>query len=177
MITYDNIINEGYSGLTKRDVGRGYGGILGGLIGGGLATNFLTLPAFKKMIDTHEPEDTGDFLRNAGLAAAIAAGSKYIGGKMGEKMYERPDEKIDEKSKLDRIGALASLHAKGLPSAISALPGMSTASRLGTDAYSSYADNGIANKLGYGNFGKFGNLLLGPVVGLTTPEKLRDKRK
>lgn len=184
MITYDEIINEGYSGLTKRDVGRGYGGLIGGTIGavGSIPLVVHGINNFNDSLKQPDVEtDFSDHLLRNGLIfstfPALALG-KYIGGKIGEATVKDPNKGIDEKSKADRVGALLSTHSRGIPSALSAVPGLTGLTHFGTNIYNSYADKGVANKLGYGDIGKLSNaFILGPLTGLATPEKLRDKRK
>ena len=188
MITYDNIINEGYSGLTKRDVGRGYGGLIGGTIGavGSIPLVVHGINNFNDSLKQPDVEtDFSDHLLRNGLIfstfPALALG-KYIGGKIGEAtvkdLIKDPEKDLDEKSAAHRVGALYSTHAKGLPAALSSIPYLGGVAVGGTNIYNSYADKGVANKLGYGDIGKLSNaFILGPLTGLTTPEKLRDKRK
>ena len=167
MITYDEIINEGYSGLTRKDVGRGYGGLIGSVA--------LPLGAVGLGLASGDPQIQGAAILSA--MPAIGLG-KYIGGKIGERVIKDPEKDLDEKSAAHRVGALYSTHAKGLPAALSSIPYLGGVAVGGTNIYNSYADKGVANKLGYGDIGKLSNaFILGPLTGLATPEKLRDKRK
>lgn len=163
MITITNLLFEeetpqGYSGIKRKDVGQGWGGYIGGLAGvplGALGGSLID-PVVGTLI---------------GGGIGYGAGS-YLGGKIGKNAISNPDDLIDEEKPTHRIGSLMAAHASG-PASIGNMvyPG---AGDLGAQVYTSFAKEGNANKLGYGNFGKFGNVFFGPILtGLTKPKAMK----
>jgi len=167
-------VKSGYSGIKRKEMAAGLGKLIGTPvgIGAGAAVGSLAGP----------------------VGAAIGGGfggfsGNLIGHNIGYKSVEDPEGKIDEKKALHRVGALANTYDPflsnitgkgiGLAAASSAAPilapiGLNIAglAHLGSNVFS----RKTAEKLGYGDVGKFGTILSPTVTGLTTPKKLQEKK-
>lgn len=98
-------------------------------------------------------------------AFAASALGAYAGGKIGKNVISNPNSPIDEKSRLQRFGAMMAPHASGLASiANAAIP---SSGSIGANIYN--ATKGNAAKLGYGTTGKVFSAIT-PLAGLTTPK-------
>lgn len=149
MITYQELIIEavapqqGYSGIKRSELGQGYGGQLGyvvGSIGTGLTGALPLVP----------------------VGAALGG---YLGGKIGKNIINNPNDSIDEKSRLHRYGVMVAPHVSGPASVVNAIiPGFGD---VGANIYN--AVEGNAAKLGYGTTGKVFSMLT-PFAGFTTPK-------
>ena len=96
--------------------------------------------------------------------AASALGA-YAGGKIGKNVISNPNSPIDEKSRLQRFGAMMAPHASGLASIANVvIPG---SSNIEANIYN--ATKGNAAKLGCGTTGKVFSAIT-PLAGLTTPK-------
>lgn len=189
MITYNDLIVEavtlpqrGYSGIKRSEVGQGYGGWLGAGLGG-LGASLALAPWAQDFAvqgvrdDIASGEvDPNNYNQVMGSAtkhslisqlptlAASALGA-YAGGKIGKNVISTPNSPIDEKSRLQRLGAMMAPHASGPASVANAIIPLS--GNIGANIYN--ATKGNAVKLGYGTTGKVFSALT-PWAGLTTPK-------
>lgn len=189
MITYNDLIVEavtppqrGYSGIKRSEVGQGYGGWLGGGLGG-LGASLALAPwaqdyAMQGVQDdiASGEVDPNNYNQIMGSAAkhslisqlptvAASALGAYAGGKIGKNVISNPNSPIDEKSRLQRFGAMMAPHASGLASIANVvIPG---SGNIGANIYN--ATKGNAAKLGYGTTGKVFSAIT-PLAGLTTPK-------
>lgn len=171
MITYLTYLEEGYSGIKRSAVGTGLGGALGSFsaIPAGIASVSL---AHAMGLDPAQGAAAG-FL--GGLLGAT--GGQYFGGKIGKNIISNPDDPIDERSRLHRVGALLEPHASGYATVGNLLGGgllRYPLGQIGAAAYNA-SDEGNAAKLGYGTTGKIGQAISPIIAGLTTPKKLQAK--
>ena len=98
-------------------------------------------------------------------AMATTALGAYAGGKIGKNVIHNPNDPIDEKSRLQRFGAMLAPAASGPASVANAIiPGLGN---VGANIYN--ATKGNAAKLGYGTTGKVFSAIT-PLAGLTTPK-------
>lgn len=189
MITYNDLIVEavtlpqrGYSGIKRSEVGQGYGGWLGAGLGG-LGASLALAPWAQDFAvqgvrdDIASGEvDPNNYNQVMGSAtkhslisqlptfAASALGA-YAGGKIGKNVISNPNSPIDEKSRLQRLGAMMAPHASGPASVANAIiPG---SGNIGANIYN--ATKGNAAKLGYGTTGRVFSAIT-PLAGLTTPK-------
>lgn len=188
MITYNDLIVEavapqqGYSGIKRSEVGQGYGGQFGAVLGG-LGASLALAPWAQDFAvqgvrdDIASGEvDPNNYNQVMGSAtkhslisqlptvAASALGA-YAGGKIGKNVISNPNSPIDEKSRLQRLGAMMAPHASGPASVANAIIPLS--GNIGANIYN--ATKGNAAKLGYGTTGKVFSALT-PLAGLTTPK-------
>lgn len=173
---------RGYSGIKRSEVGQGYGGQFGAVLGG-LGASLALAPwaqdfavqGVRDNIASGEV-DPNNYNQVMGSAtkhslisqlptiAASALGA-YAGGKIGKNVISNPNSPIDEKSRLQRFGAMMAPHASGLASIANVvIPG---SSNIEANIYN--ATKGNAAKLGYGTTGKVFSAIT-PLAGLTTPK-------
>lgn len=173
---------RGYSGIKRSEVGQGYGGWLGAGLGGLGASLALapwaqdfTMQGVQDDIASGEvdPNNYNQIMGSATKhslisslpAFAASALGAYAGGKIGKNVISNPNSPIDEKSRLQRFGAMMAPHASGLASiANAAIP---SSGSIGANIYN--ATKGNAAKLGYGTTGKVFSAIT-PFAGLTTPK-------
>ena len=173
---------RGYSGIKRSELGQGYGGWLGGALGGiagqlaftPFAQDYATQGVHDDIMNGNiDPNDQGQVMGSAtkhtviGMlpAMATAALGSYVGGKIGKNVISNPNSPIDEKSRLQRLGAMMAPHASGPASVANAIIPLS--GNIGANIYN--ATKGNAVKLGYGTTGKVFSALT-PWAGLTTPK-------
>lgn len=173
---------RGYSGIKRSELGQGYGGLLGGALGGiagqlafaPFAQDYATQGVYDDIMNgSIDPNDQGQVMGSAtkhtviGMlpAVATAALGTYAGGKIGKNVIHNPNDPIDEKSRLQRLGVLLSPQASGPASVANAIIPLS--GNIGANIYN--ATKGNAVKLGYGTTGKVFSALT-PWAGLTTPK-------
>ena len=154
-------VKSGYSGYKRKDVGSGIGKLAGNIVGGvpsTIAGHYIGKGSIK------DPEDDIDEHKKSHRVGAITNKALSL-----------------KQAKHAGIGGAAGLGIGGTISKITGDPKYAAAGALlgggaGFIGSSMKHAHTSAKKLGYGKVGRIGGAIT-PLVGLTTPKKLKEKLK
>ena len=184
--TCNVVLSEAEDGpVLRREVGKGWGGVLGG-IGGSILGAGVGGALGSQMDFGETPEgipagiNPGTFI-GAGLGALAGniggkLGGRYIGGKT----ISNPDEAADFNKMSHRVGYLANAQSHPLAVAGDVVCGLTVGRPLGTmgaNIYNAVSDKGAAKRIGYGLPGRISTgLFFGPLTGIVKPDKVNPNR-
>lgn len=145
--------------VTRGDIGRGMGGLLG-RIGGGILGAAAGVPG-------------GPFGILGGAAIGRALGGQ-IGRYTGGAVISDPEKAADFEKASHRVGHLANPSSTAYGAVGDAISGDLGLTDLGAGIYNASSDEG-ARKLGYGTAGRVGSFFT-PLAGLFRPDKVAANR-
>ena len=145
--------------VTRGDIGRGMGGLLG-RIGGGIVGGLTGIPG-------------GPFGILGGAAVGRAIGGQ-LGRYAGGAMISDPEKAADFEKASHRVAYLANPASTIYGAAGDALGGGLGLANLGAGVYNATSDNG-ARRLGYQTGGRIGSFFT-PLAGLFRPDNVAANR-